>query len=299
MTEAQTEPQPKDAKQLPIEVFREMERRDENQILAELRGELLEEFVYSISIDGRQVTNMTYAGIKEASRRRGDMEILEVRTEADDKEFRALVRVRDHQNKIDVVGASSCERNKPFAYVLAVNKAERNAFAKLIPAKWLALLIQEYLGRQKEGTKHPTEVPPTKSPSPARVDPVQAKPVPAWKVPATPNQVSPDQIQQGVRQFPLLKELHSFGMVNVLGEEIAVIPERPVSLDTALIEGFLIRRVIEPLVAKHGLSYTFKRTSNGFLEAVLIRGKLPDQQLREVISGARWAFERALEEKKA
>ena len=35
-----------------------------------------------------------------------------------------------------------------------------------------------------------------------------------------------------------------------------------------------------------------------FLEAVLIRGKLTDQQLRELVNGARWAFERALEEKK-
>jgi hypothetical protein len=274
-----------------------MERRDENQILAELRGELLEDFVYSITIEGRQVTNMTYAGIKEASRRRGDMEILEVRTEADDREFRALVRVRDHQNKIDVVGASSCERNKPFAYVLAVNKAERNAFAKLIPAKWLALLIEEYLDRQKEGTKHPAKVPPAKPASPAPANPVQTKPAPAWKVPTTKDQATPDQIQLGVKQFPLLKELKSFGMINTLDEETAIIPERPVPLDTPLIDGFLLRKIIEPMVAKHGLAFTIRRASNGFLEAVLIRGKLPDQQLKELVSGARWAFERALEEK--
>jgi hypothetical protein len=150
-----------------------------------------------------------------------------------------------------------------------------------------------------------SELQDTSGTSKAETVPQQSKPSPdsnsqtTWKVPLTPNQATPAQIQEGVRQFPLLKDLHSFGTVNVFGEEIAVVPERPVSMDTALIDGFLMRKIIEPLATKHDLAYTFKRASNGYLEAVLIRGKLPDQQLKELVSGARWAFERALEEKKA
>ena len=112
-----------------------MDRRDENQILAEMRGELLEESVYSIRVDNRDVTNLSYAGVKEAIRRHGQIEILEVRKEEDDREYRVLVRVRDHVNKIDVLGAATAEKVKPFAWVLAHNKAERNAFSKLLPAK--------------------------------------------------------------------------------------------------------------------------------------------------------------------
>jgi len=88
--------------QLPVEAFHEMDRRDESQILAEMRGELIEEFVYSVDIQGRRVTNLSYAGVKEAIRRRGNLEILEARTEETDDEIRALVRVRDHENRIDV-----------------------------------------------------------------------------------------------------------------------------------------------------------------------------------------------------
>ena len=299
------EPKQKD---LPVQVFQEMDRRDENQILSEMRGELLEEFVYSIRIGEREVTNLSYAGIKEAIRRRGQVEILEVRTEQDEKEYRTLVRVRDHSNNIDVLGAGAAEKNKPFAWVLAANKAERNAFGKLIPAKWYATLIQDWLSRhdppkQPDGTVKAANVPTEIKPSPvSQTQTISKVPLIAnqapWRVPVTPEQVSPDQVKQGIQQFPLLRELRSFGMVNVLGEEIAVVPERPVSMDNALIDGFLVRRIIEPLVAKHGLAYTFKRGNNGFLEAVLIRGKLPDKQFNELVSGARWAFERALEAKK-
>jgi len=136
--------------ELPVKVFQDLEKRDEDQILAEMRGEILEDLVYDITIQSRRVTNLSYAGIKEAIRRRGHVEILEYRTEETDKEVRAILRVRDLDNRIDVLGASSAAKDKPFGYTLAVNKAERNAFAKLIPARWLAVLIDEYLIRRRE-----------------------------------------------------------------------------------------------------------------------------------------------------
>jgi len=140
---------------LPVQAFQAMEKRDEEQILVEMRGELVEEFVYSIPIQGKQVTNLSYAGVKEAIRKRGNVELLQVRTEETETEIRGLVQVRDLDNRIDVLGASSADKGKPFAYVLALNKAERNAFSKLIPAKWYATLIQDWL--QKHRTPIPSE----------------------------------------------------------------------------------------------------------------------------------------------
>ena len=152
------------------------------------------------------------------------------------------------------------------------------------------------------GTSKTENVPQQNKPSPdlkpQTASKVESKPETAWKVPVTANQATPQQIERGVRQFPLLKDLKSFGMINTLGDETAIIPEHSVPINSALIEGFLLRRIIEPLVAKHGLAYSIQRANNGFLEAVLIRGKLPDQQFKELIGGSRWAFERALEEKK-
>jgi len=45
-----------------------MERRDDEQILAELQGRFLDEYVYEISQDGHQVTGLSWIGTKEASR---------------------------------------------------------------------------------------------------------------------------------------------------------------------------------------------------------------------------------------
>lgn len=287
-------------KSLPVQVFQEMDRRDENQILAEMRGELLEDFVYSIAVDGRRVTNLSCAGVKEAIRRHGQIEILDVRTEQDDKEYRVLVRVRDLANKVDVLGAATAEKNRPFAWTLAHNKAERNAFAKLLPAKLYATLIQEWLSqygangvRRIVGTaKHQdNRTVPTADAPPA------ADKTPAWNVPITKDQATQEWLGKDLRQFPLGKDLKSVGMVNVLNDEISIVPERPIKTDSALVDGFLLRRVVEPLVSKYSLAYTVQRNSTGLLEAVLIRGSIAEPQLKELIGGARWAFEKSLEEK--
>lgn len=274
----------------PVQVFQEMERRDESQILAELRGELIEEFVYSTQVQGKTVTNLSYAGVKEAIRRKGHVEILDFRIQEDEKEYKAVVCVRDHDNRIDVLGASTAERNKPFAWTLAINKAERNAFAKLLPAKWIASTISEYLGRnrpQSDGTKQTVESPVSQAPNPS---------LPLWKVPLTKDQVSPEEIQQGVRQHPLIRGTRSYGMLNVLGDECSIVPEQLVPLNTALIDGFLVRKILEPMKTKHeGLEYKLQADRNGMLQAILIRSKLDDQQVKDLVNGARWAFEKAFE----
>jgi hypothetical protein len=129
---------------VPREFFQLSERQDEAQILGEMRGELLGQYVYRMNLHGREIVNLSYAGIREAIRRRGGAEIMEFHVDDVEDEFRALVKVRDHVNQIDVVGASTCKKTQPFAYTIALNKAERNAFRKLVPEKLLALLISEY-----------------------------------------------------------------------------------------------------------------------------------------------------------
>ena len=293
-------------KQLPVELFQEMDRRDENQILQEMRGEQLQEFVYSMSLEGRTVTNLSYAGVKEAIRRRGHVEILDYKVDEDEKEYRALVRVRDHENQIDVLGASTAEKAKPFAYTLAVNKAERNGFTKLIPAKWIATLIHEWLERNRtaqpqtaSGTIKQPKVPKENEASPPeKTDEKVAGTARTWKVPVTKDQVPPDLIKKGVRQIPLLRDLQSFGMVNVLNDEISITPERPIEINTPLVDGFLVRKILEPMRTKHeGFSYELQTDRNGMLTTVLIRAKLEGQQIKELVSAARWAFERSLEQK--
>lgn len=271
--------------EMPVQAFQEMERRDEDQILAEIRGELVEEFVYSIQLQGKQVTNLSYAGVKEAIRRRGMFEILDIQVSETDNEIRALVRVRDLVNRIDVLGASTAPRDRPFSYVLALNKAERNAFAKLIPAKWYATLIEDWLQRHRTLRSQQGQEPAAPTP-----------PQQPWelKVPITKEPLS----QPGVRQFPLVQGILAVGMVNVLedGSEASIIPEKPIHVEDTAITRFLVQRVLDTMVAKHpGLEYRVIAGDDGALTAILIRGKLEDSQVKELSNAARWAFSKAIE----
>jgi hypothetical protein len=145
MTQEQNDPSP----------YQLMEAKDEDQILAEMKGEFLSQFVYSFRQGNRDITNLSYVGIKEAIRRRGHYQIIEQTITEVGNKIRALVKVHDVVNDIDVLGASEAENDKPFAFVLAVNKAERNAFAKVIPAK----LIAEKLGKASKDVERRPEKP--------------------------------------------------------------------------------------------------------------------------------------------
>ena len=76
LCEPQSQIQPQAQPQVPVQVFQVLDQRDEDQILAEMRGEILEDLVYDVTMSGRRVTNLSYAGVKEAIRHRGNVEIL-------------------------------------------------------------------------------------------------------------------------------------------------------------------------------------------------------------------------------
>ena len=290
----QNQIQPQAKAEVPVQVFQALDQRDEDQILAEMRGEILEDLVYDVTMSGRRVTNLSYAGVKEAIRNRGNTETLDVHTEDVEGEIRALVRVRDLQNRIDVLGASSAEKNKPFAYTLAVNKAERNAFAKLIPAKWLASLVNEYLARAKgeqpkqgEPEKATKAAEETGTAEKASVPQPQVKP----SVPVTKDSL----VQEGLRQFPLTEGSKAVGMLNATETEVSIVPEKPLKSDSSPISSFLIPRVLDSMKTKNGFSYTIVENGQAELAYILVTGKLSDQQIKELQTAARWAFSKAME----
>ena len=126
-----------------------MDGKDEDQILAELKGEYLDAFVYQFTQGDRTITSLSYTGIKEAIRRRGNYSIVDYDLKETDSTFWCIVKIHDNEKNIDALGVSEADKSKPFARVLAVNKAERNAYAKLIPAKFFAELIAEKLKSSK------------------------------------------------------------------------------------------------------------------------------------------------------
>ena len=150
----------------PLEIVLMTEKRDEDQILAQMRGEVLGTYVYTFLQSGRQITSISYAGVKEAIRRRGNVSFYpctcchrEIHVEETGDEIRANVTVWDLTNNVKFLGAASANKKLPFAYTLAVNKAERNALRKLLPEKALALMIEEFL---KRNDSKPASAPPGK-----------------------------------------------------------------------------------------------------------------------------------------
>lgn len=137
---------------MSLQLARELEKRDEEQIMMEMRGEIVRSWVYQIQLGNRTVTNLSYAGVKEAIRRRGNVDIFPclccnkpVHLEERGDEIVAMMKVWDLNNNVKFLGVASARKKDPFAWVLAVNKAERNALRKLLPEKAIALLIEQWL----------------------------------------------------------------------------------------------------------------------------------------------------------
>lgn len=151
---------------MSLQLAKELEKRDEEQIMQEMRGEIVRSWVYQFTLAGRTVTNLSYAGVKEAIRRRGNVDIFPcqccykpVHLEERGEEIVAMMKVWDLNNNVKFLGVASARKKEPFAWVLAVNKAERNALRKLLPEKAIALLIAEWLKPLNTG---PVQPPPGK-----------------------------------------------------------------------------------------------------------------------------------------
>jgi len=259
------------------EPYTELDHRDEEQIQQEMTGEIVKEFVHTIKIDGRQITHLSIVGTREAGRRRGNIEILDVKTEETTEEIRALVKMRDLENRIDVLGASAADKKKPFAYTLAVNK--------LIPAKLIATLIEEFLKRQRslrtesEAPKAPEEQPPAQQET--------------WHVSTSRNLPATEDSPQ----YPLADKDKIVGQANISRshQEAAFLPDGKVLYESGPV-GFLRSKILEPIKAKHPqFEFEFK-VVDGIVEALFVKPLDPEgTRLGELLGPVGWAYSKATE----
>lgn len=138
--------------QKTYEDFKAMEAKDEEQILTELKGGFLEEFVYSFPQGGKQVTGLSWAGVKEVARQVGGIVIEEMKImESEDrKSYRVLARAKDLKTKNVIFGVAEQSkiflgRPDSFALPKAVSKAQRNAIRALIPEVFIKKMMSEKL----------------------------------------------------------------------------------------------------------------------------------------------------------
>jgi hypothetical protein len=160
-------PDPKNVGALPPDVspYELMDRRDEEQILAEL-GELpadvLNTMVYSFKMEGRDVTGLSWIGVKTLVVELGQYSIEDMKVEETETVFRCIAKAYDKKNDVSMYGAAEQEkimkfkdneRKDPFALQKASSKAQRNAFMAVLPKGMVEQFKKKCLDANPRGPK--------------------------------------------------------------------------------------------------------------------------------------------------
>lgn len=148
-----------------------MDKADEEQILQEMRGEIIKVYVYSYTDKGKTVEGLSKAGVDaaamEMAARGKPIRVLDYKIDEDDRFYKAIVRVgryivKDNgtESLLDTTLGTKRQaktyasgKENPFAFEQAVVKAERNAKRKLMPEKIIVEMMKAFKsqkGRMKQ-----------------------------------------------------------------------------------------------------------------------------------------------------
>ena len=117
-------------------------------------------------MDGKQIVGVSWRGAQEIARLVGNIEVLpDIKVEERDDAFYGLVRVKDLRSNVIFVGAARQEKmiklrngeEKPnrFAFVQAINKAERNGILLLVDESLKQQIIEKFIASGKSRTIQP------------------------------------------------------------------------------------------------------------------------------------------------
>lgn len=139
--------------------FAIMERRDETQIMDELRGNIIKEYLYDFQQNGHRVTGLSYAGVVHVALKLGHIHTGEPIIQEMNGGYLAKVPATDMKRNVSTWGVSfqpqkmtlrdGREIPDKFAIVKCVAKANRNAIRHLIPEKIVIEFLNEY--RKQKG----------------------------------------------------------------------------------------------------------------------------------------------------
>lgn len=142
---------PEIVEQIPYSL---MERKDEDQILQEIKGNVIEEFVYSFPQGNRQITGLSYSGIKQIALQMGNIHCCEPILQENGSCWISKVKAIDVQRNLEMWGVSTQPKfmelrngskiKDDFCIQKCVSKAERNALRKLMPEKIIIEMVKEW-----------------------------------------------------------------------------------------------------------------------------------------------------------
>lgn len=137
------------------QAFDLMNQRDDNQVLLEIQGGFMEEFVYSFPTKEGKVTGLSWVGTKEVARQMGNISVEDCDIMETDTTFRVKCRAKDISRNVTMFGVAEQSKKLKFksgdeqldihAMSKAVSRAQRNAIRGLIPEMFIKKMIEQYL----------------------------------------------------------------------------------------------------------------------------------------------------------
>ena len=132
-----------------------MNIKDDQQVLAEIQGQFLEEFVYNFKTKGGEVTGLSWAGTKEIARRQGNISIENIDISETDNTFRVLAKAKDITRNVTMFGVAEQSKKLKLktgveiedlhSLSKCVSRSQRNAIRALIPEMFIKEMIKQFL----------------------------------------------------------------------------------------------------------------------------------------------------------
>jgi hypothetical protein len=171
-----------------LQNIREIEQLDEGQILAELAGETVSDFIYETETwdwvvlpDGKKKkqkirkVKLSWVGTREAARAKGNIAASDPTITDVDDAVRIVIKFTDLSRNFSVFGG--CHQPKkmkvndwdqetgeikgshleddPYYFTKGLSKAQRNGLTACIPAEWTAKMIDRFLQASSKAKKLP------------------------------------------------------------------------------------------------------------------------------------------------
>ena len=143
--------------------YQVMDTFDGDQIVDELKGKMIEEYVYQFMQGGKLVTGIAYAGIKHITSRRGGYEDIDFKVTWNEefKEYEAWAKIRDNTNGNTAIGLAYQSKTiyskklgkdipNKFAKLMAYGKARRNGLRTLMDEAPIKLFVAQWLKENKK-----------------------------------------------------------------------------------------------------------------------------------------------------
>lgn len=166
---------------LPTQLFETFDRADDEQIIAELQGGVIEEYAYQFKSGDQTVTGLSLAGVMAVAQNMGGITCGQPVWVITDDEITCDISATDHGRGLTVWGTATemremQTRNGPkpdkFARAKALSKAQRNAIRKVIPETVATRMLKQYLSGKRPEARRPIAQPPRQN-APQLAPPVE------------------------------------------------------------------------------------------------------------------------------